>query len=108
LYLTFISTYCFFVKREATSKNMVSTVQACAKEHDITLEQATEKLRELIEEAWMDITKECLTQPAAEPPVGVGVEPPTAGTTMEPRQSPPQVQEDEGKGVRRRKKAAPP
>jgi glycerol-3-phosphate O-acyltransferase len=38
---------------------MVSTVQACAKEHDITLEQATEKLRELIEEAWMDITKEC-------------------------------------------------
>jgi predicted RNase H-like HicB family nuclease len=42
---------------------MVSTVQACAKEHGITIEQATEKLRELIEEAWMDITEECLAQP---------------------------------------------
>ncbi|CAL4996527.1 unnamed protein product [Urochloa decumbens] len=50
-------------KREEASKNMVSTVQACAKEHGIAIEQATEKLRELIEEAWMDITEECLRQP---------------------------------------------
>ncbi|KAK8450643.1 hypothetical protein SEVIR_6G067002v4 [Setaria viridis] len=49
-------------KREAASKNMVSTVQACPKEHGITIEQATEKLTELIEEAWMDITEECLAQ----------------------------------------------
>lgn len=49
-------------KREEASKNMVSTVQACAKEYGITIEQATEKLRELIEEAWMDITEECLRQ----------------------------------------------
>jgi len=39
---------------------MVSTVQTCAKEYGTTIEQAIEKLRELIEEAWMDITEECL------------------------------------------------
>ncbi|XP_062192109.1 (E)-beta-caryophyllene synthase-like [Phragmites australis] len=50
-------------KREQESKNMVSTVQACVKEYGVTIEQATEKLRELIEEAWMDITEECLRQP---------------------------------------------
>ncbi|KAF8669915.1 hypothetical protein HU200_051096 [Digitaria exilis] len=51
-------------KREAASNNdIVSTVQACAKEHGITVEHAIEKLGELIEEAWMDITEECLRQP---------------------------------------------
>ena len=38
-------------------------MQACAREHDITTEEAIEKLREIIEEAWMDITEECLSQP---------------------------------------------
>jgi hypothetical protein len=42
---------------------MVSTVQTCAKEYGTTVEQAIEKLRELIDEAWMDITEECLRQP---------------------------------------------
>ena len=42
---------------------MVSTVQTCAKEYGTTIEQAIEKLRELIEEAWMDITEECMRQP---------------------------------------------
>ena len=41
---------------------MVSTVQACAKEHGVTIEEAIEKLRKLIEEAWMDIIEECLSQ----------------------------------------------
>ena len=41
---------------------MVSTVQACAKEHGVTEEEAMEKLKELIEEAWMDIIEECLSQ----------------------------------------------
>ncbi|XP_066350827.1 (E)-beta-caryophyllene synthase-like [Miscanthus floridulus] len=50
-------------KREEASKNMVSTVQTCAKEYGTTIEQAIEKLRELIEEAWMDITEECMRQP---------------------------------------------
>ncbi|WVZ95133.1 hypothetical protein U9M48_040934 [Paspalum notatum var. saurae] len=49
-------------KREEASKNMVSTLQACAREFGITIEQAIEKLRELVEEAWMDITEECLRQ----------------------------------------------
>ncbi|KAG0522782.1 hypothetical protein BDA96_07G067300 [Sorghum bicolor] len=49
-------------KREETSQNMVSTVKTCAKEYGTTVAQAIEKLRELIEEAWMDITEECLRQ----------------------------------------------
>ncbi|AQK40889.1 terpene synthase23 [Zea mays] len=51
-------------KREASNNTMVSTVQTCAKEYGTTtVEQAIEKIRELIEEAWMDITHECLRQP---------------------------------------------
>jgi (-)-germacrene D synthase len=42
---------------------MASTVQACAREHGVTTEEAIQKLRELIEEAWMDISEECLSQP---------------------------------------------
>lgn len=51
------------MKREKESKNMASAVQACAKEYGITIKEATEKLRDIIEEAWMDITEECLRQP---------------------------------------------
>ncbi|TVU47050.1 hypothetical protein EJB05_06628, partial [Eragrostis curvula] len=44
-------------EREQTSKHVVSTVQTCMKEHGITAEQANEKLRVLIDEAWMDIVQ---------------------------------------------------
>ena len=41
---------------------MVSTVQACMKEHGVTVEQTKGKLRGLIDEAWMtslrDVWKE--------------------------------------------------
>ena len=47
------------------SKHVASTVQTCMKEYGITVEEANEKLRELIDEAWMEIVQGCLdkTQP---------------------------------------------
>jgi len=50
-------------REQASLKHMVSTIQACVKEHGFTTEEAIEKLRELIEEAWMDISEDCLVQP---------------------------------------------
>nr|QLR06789.1 terpene synthase clade-I-ancestor [synthetic construct] len=56
-------------EREQASEHVASTVQTCMKEYGITIEEAYEKLRELIEESWMDIVEECLrpaqTQPTA-------------------------------------------
>jgi len=52
-------------EREQVSKHVASTVQTCMKEYGITVEEANEKLRELIDEAWMEIVQGCLdkTQP---------------------------------------------
>lgn len=41
---------------------MASTVQTCMKQYAVTVEEAIEKLREIVEEAWMDIVEGCLDQ----------------------------------------------
>ncbi|CAL5008603.1 unnamed protein product [Urochloa decumbens] len=47
-------------EREQASEHVVSTVQACMKQYGVTVEEANEKLRVIIEEAWMDIIEEFL------------------------------------------------
>ncbi|XP_048560268.1 (E)-beta-caryophyllene synthase-like [Triticum urartu] len=47
-------------EREQISQHVTSTVQTCTKEHGITVAEANEKLKVIIEEAWMDIVRECL------------------------------------------------
>uniref|UniRef100_A0A8I6YYP9 Terpene synthase n=1 Tax=Hordeum vulgare subsp. vulgare TaxID=112509 RepID=A0A8I6YYP9_HORVV len=47
-------------EREQLSEHVASTVQTCTKEHGITVVEANEKLKVIIEEAWMDIVHECL------------------------------------------------
>uniref|UniRef100_A0A453ADJ3 Uncharacterized protein n=1 Tax=Aegilops tauschii subsp. strangulata TaxID=200361 RepID=A0A453ADJ3_AEGTS len=47
-------------EREQISQHVTSTVQTCTKEHGITVAKANEKLKVIIEEAWMDIVCECL------------------------------------------------
>ncbi|KAL6643118.1 hypothetical protein ACP70R_021299 [Stipagrostis hirtigluma subsp. patula] len=49
-------------EREQASEHVVSTVQTCIKQYMVTVEQANEKLRTIIEETWMDIIQECLDQ----------------------------------------------
>ncbi|CAN6203433.1 unnamed protein product [Urochloa humidicola] len=49
-------------EREQVSKHVASTVQTCMKEYGITVDQANGKLRELIDEAWMDIVQGCLVR----------------------------------------------
>ncbi|RLM62196.1 (E)-beta-farnesene synthase-like [Panicum miliaceum] len=49
-------------EREQASAHVASTVQTCMKQYGVTAEQANEKLRAVIEEAWMDIVQECLDQ----------------------------------------------
>jgi len=49
-------------EREQTSEHVTSTVQTCMKEYGVTVEEANEKLRIIIEEAWMDIVEDCLEQ----------------------------------------------
>ncbi|XP_052164417.1 (E)-beta-caryophyllene synthase-like [Oryza glaberrima] len=56
-------------EREQGSSSSSSTVEACMREHGgITKEEAYAKLRELVEESWMDIAGECLRPAAAQPP----------------------------------------
>ncbi|KAG2641123.1 (E)-beta-caryophyllene synthase-like isoform X4 [Panicum virgatum] len=50
-------------EREQVSKHVASTVETCMKEYGMTVHQAYEKLRALIDEAWMDIVQGCLDQP---------------------------------------------
>lgn len=52
----------FNLKREQASDHMASTVQTCMKQYGVTVEEAIEKLREIVEEAWMDIVEGCLDQ----------------------------------------------
>ncbi|TKW09064.1 hypothetical protein SEVIR_6G067100v4 [Setaria viridis] len=47
-------------EREQASEHVVSTVQTCMNQYGVTMEEANEKLRVIIEEAWMDIIEECL------------------------------------------------
>ncbi|XP_020192141.1 (E)-beta-caryophyllene synthase-like [Aegilops tauschii subsp. strangulata] len=47
-------------EREQLSEHVASTVQTCTKEHGIMVVEANEKLKVIIEEAWMDIVHECL------------------------------------------------
>ncbi|PAN10360.1 hypothetical protein PAHAL_2G089500 [Panicum hallii] len=47
-------------EREQVSKHVASTVQTCMKEYGMTVHQAYEKLRALIDEAWMEIVQGCL------------------------------------------------
>lgn len=51
-----------FLKREQASEHMASTVQTCMKQYGITAEQATEKLKVLIDKSWMDMVQGCLDQ----------------------------------------------
>uniref|UniRef100_A0A0E0LR34 Terpene synthase n=1 Tax=Oryza punctata TaxID=4537 RepID=A0A0E0LR34_ORYPU len=54
---------------EREQESSSSTVEACMREHGgITKAEAYAKLRELVEESWMDIAGECLRPPAAQPP----------------------------------------
>nr|CAB3482081.1 unnamed protein product [Digitaria exilis] len=47
-------------EREQASVHVVSTVQTCMKQYGVTAEQAKEKLRVTIEEAWKDIVEDYL------------------------------------------------
>ncbi|WVZ81717.1 hypothetical protein U9M48_029061 [Paspalum notatum var. saurae] len=47
-------------KREQASEHVASTVQACMKQYAVTAEEANEKLKVVIDEAWMDIVEEFL------------------------------------------------
>ncbi|TVU49099.1 hypothetical protein EJB05_00390, partial [Eragrostis curvula] len=49
-------------EREQVSEHAVSTVQTCMKQYGVTVEQANDKLRVIIEESWMDIFEEYLDQ----------------------------------------------
>ncbi|KAF7012876.1 unnamed protein product [Triticum aestivum] len=53
-------------EREQASEHMVSTVQTCMNENGCTVEEANEKLNEVVEQAWMDICESCI-QPTAHP-----------------------------------------
>lgn len=51
------------MKREqASSDHVASTVQTCMKQYNVTIKEANEKLRAVIEEAWMDIVQDSLEQ----------------------------------------------
>ncbi|TVU42231.1 hypothetical protein EJB05_08624, partial [Eragrostis curvula] len=50
------------VSHEQGSNHVASTVQTCMKQYGVTIEEANEKLRTVIEEAWMDIVEECLNR----------------------------------------------
>ncbi|GJN39842.1 hypothetical protein PR202_gb28989 [Eleusine coracana subsp. coracana] len=47
-------------EREQALEHVASTVQTCMKQYGVTVEEANEKLRTIIEESWMDIVEECL------------------------------------------------
>uniref|UniRef100_A0A8I6XBK7 Terpene synthase metal-binding domain-containing protein n=1 Tax=Hordeum vulgare subsp. vulgare TaxID=112509 RepID=A0A8I6XBK7_HORVV len=47
-------------ERVQITQHVVSTVQTSTKEHGITIGEANDKLKVIIEEAWMDIVHECL------------------------------------------------
>ncbi|RCV30114.1 hypothetical protein SETIT_6G068300v2 [Setaria italica] len=49
-------------EREQASNHVASTVQTCIKQYGVTVQEANEKLRIIIEKAWMDIVEECLDQ----------------------------------------------
>ncbi|XP_062192240.1 (E)-beta-caryophyllene synthase-like [Phragmites australis] len=49
-------------EREQASEHMASTVQTCMKQYGVTVEETNEKLRVIIDEAWMDMVQECLDQ----------------------------------------------
>lgn len=49
-------------REQASSDHVASTVQTCMKQYGVTTEEATEKLREVIEKAWMDIVQDNLEQ----------------------------------------------
>ncbi|TKW05095.1 hypothetical protein SEVIR_7G154203v4 [Setaria viridis] len=49
-------------EREQASDHVASTVQTCMKEYGFTVSQANKKIREIVEEAWMDMVQECLEQ----------------------------------------------
>ncbi|RCV30091.1 hypothetical protein SETIT_6G066400v2 [Setaria italica] len=49
-------------EREQASDHMASTVQTCMKQYGVTVEEAIEKLKEILERAWMDMVQECLDQ----------------------------------------------
>ncbi|KAL5232301.1 hypothetical protein ABZP36_031077 [Zizania latifolia] len=54
-------------KESSSEQADASTVGACMREHGgITKQEAYGKLRELVEESWMDIAEECI-RPAAQP-----------------------------------------
>ncbi|XP_066326143.1 (E)-beta-caryophyllene synthase-like [Miscanthus floridulus] len=49
-------------EREQTLDHVASMVQTCMKEYGVTVEEANEKLRIIIEETWMDIVEDYLQQ----------------------------------------------
>ncbi|GJN39712.1 hypothetical protein PR202_gb28847 [Eleusine coracana subsp. coracana] len=49
-------------EREQESEHVVSTVQTCMKQYGVTVDEANDKLRVIIEEAWMDIVEQYLDQ----------------------------------------------
>ncbi|KAJ1267208.1 hypothetical protein BS78_07G038700 [Paspalum vaginatum] len=49
-------------EREQASDHMASTVQTCMKQYGVTVGEAIEKLKEIVEKAWMDMVQECLDQ----------------------------------------------
>ncbi|CAL4997512.1 unnamed protein product [Urochloa decumbens] len=49
-------------EREQASDHMASTVQTCMTQYGVTVEEAVEKLKVIVEEAWMDVVKDFLDQ----------------------------------------------
>ncbi|KAF8691998.1 hypothetical protein HU200_039943 [Digitaria exilis] len=49
-------------EREQATDHMASTVQTCMKQYGVTVEEAIEKLKIVLEEAWMDMMQDYLEQ----------------------------------------------
>jgi (-)-germacrene D synthase len=52
----------FLQREQASLDHVASTVQTCMKQYGVTTEEANEKLRAVIEMAWMDIVQDNLEQ----------------------------------------------
>ncbi|KAG8045381.1 hypothetical protein GUJ93_ZPchr0008g12602 [Zizania palustris] len=53
-------------KREQTGDHYASTIQCYMKEHGTTMDDACQKLKELIENSWKDMVEHCCTNPTTD------------------------------------------
>lgn len=65
--LMHVSSVKWFLQRERTGDHSVSTVQCYMKQHGTTMPMAHQKIREFIEEQWMDMLQYHFTVVSTEP-----------------------------------------